>query len=446
MDTLPLPPRPSLEQYRKRAKGLVDAAHSRDPDAVKRWASEWVHSLVKVLDVAPSPFVQSSIDRAVAHIEERVREQRAQNADAFTLADAQHLIAEAHSFEHWAAFVRHLEMLSGGRERDDDFETAADAVVNGDLDTLRSLVEREPELIHAHSSRIHHATLLHYVAANGVEDFRQKTPPNAVAIARFLLEAGAEVDALADTYGGDWWQTTMNLLVSSTHPADAGLQPALVDVLADFGAALNGLADDESPLLTALEFGYIDAAEALVRRGARVGNVITAAAMGRLDLVRRFVIDTDTLRPDVPLIAPHWQKVPNEAKVHIERALVWACKFARADVAEFFLGLGVDPMATDGVQMTPLHWAAGNGLIGLVKDLLARGASLEAMNTWEGTVLSSTAHFAIHFPVRGVDYPALLEMLIAAGADPRAAYPSGSESIDELLRRRMGGREDGRTA
>jgi len=39
--------------------------------------------------------------------------------------------------------------------------------------------------------RRHHATLLHYVGANGIESFRQKTPANAVDIARLLLDAGA---------------------------------------------------------------------------------------------------------------------------------------------------------------------------------------------------------------------------------------------------------------
>src|SRR4029453_18536876 len=180
---------------------------------------------------------------------------RSRSDSTFTLADAQYLIADAHGFETWAVFAHHLEVLGKkGEGWEDDFENAADAVVNGDLETLRSLVQRTPELIRAHSTRIHHATLLHYVAANGVEDFRQKTPPNAVAIARFLLEAGAEVDALADTYGSDWWQTTMNLLVSSTHPADAGLQPALVDVLVDHGAAVHGPEGDGSPLMTALAF------------------------------------------------------------------------------------------------------------------------------------------------------------------------------------------------
>ena len=51
--------------------------------------------------------------------------------------------------------------------------------------------------------REHAATLLHYTSANGVEGYRQKTPPNAVEITRALLQAGAQPDALADMYGAD---------------------------------------------------------------------------------------------------------------------------------------------------------------------------------------------------------------------------------------------------
>ena len=83
---------------------------------------------------------------------------------------------------------------------------------------------------------VHGATLLHYVAANGVEGYRQMTPPNAVAVATMLLEAGAEPDALADMYGGQ--HATMSMLVSSDHPARAGVQVPLVDTLVDFGAAV----------------------------------------------------------------------------------------------------------------------------------------------------------------------------------------------------------------
>ena len=435
MDTLPLPPSPSLEQYKKRAKALVDAARSTDPSAVRDWARQWLESLAASLGASISPFVRDSIGRAVEHIESRVNE-RGGSAPAklFLLADAQHLIAGAHGFATWGAFAQHVEEAEGKRRPYDDFERAADAVVSGDLATLESLVRANPSLIRARSRRVHRATLLHYVAANGVEDFRQMTPKNAVAIARFLLDAGAEVDAAAETYGGGYWQTTMNLLVSSAHPAGAGLMPALVDVLMDYGAAANGVGDDESPIMTALDFGYGDAAETLAKRGARIDNVVTAAALGGIDLIRRFVVDKSSVAPGVPLVAPRWRKLPDDPTAHIELALAWACKFARANVAEFLLELGVDPASKDGYDMTALHWAAPNGMTTVVHRLLSLGAPLEVLNVWKGTVLDSTIHFAVHMPVNGVDYPAMLETLIAAGADVNAAYPSGDERIDALLR------------
>ena len=92
------------------------------------------------------------------------------------------------------------------------------------------------------------------MAANGVEQYRQKSPPNAVEIANTLLEVGAEVDALADAYAGGSTETTLNLLVSSVHPRDAGVQVPLVHTLLDHGAAVDGIANDCSPLVTALAF------------------------------------------------------------------------------------------------------------------------------------------------------------------------------------------------
>ena len=287
MDTLPLPPRPNLEQYKKRAKDLVTAARSTNQNAVREWAKDWLQALAELHGITLSPFIQASFDRAIDAIEARVRE-KADGSDAkgarFTLANAQFLIASAHGFENWAEFANHLERITSGSRRDpkgQEFEAAVDAVVTGDTATLDSLIRQQPDLVRERSARKHRATLLHYVAANGVEDFRQKTPPNAVAVAKLLLEAGADVDAVANTYGGGKAQTTMNLLVSSTHPADAGLQAALVETLLDFGAAIDGLEDDSSPLMTALAFGYGEAAEVLARRGARIDNIIVAAAVGR---------------------------------------------------------------------------------------------------------------------------------------------------------------------
>src|SRR5205807_10347183 len=101
--------------------------------------------------------------------------------------------------------------------------------VSGDVPSLSAMLRGDPTLVRARSTRRHHATLLHYVAANGVEGGRQKTPANAVEVANLLLDAGADVDALADMY--DAKCTTMSMLVSSCHPAKAGLQAALAEPL-----------------------------------------------------------------------------------------------------------------------------------------------------------------------------------------------------------------------
>jgi hypothetical protein len=85
--------------------------------------------------------------------------------------------------------------------------------------------------------------------------------------------------------------------------------------------------------------------------------------------------------------------------------------------------------------MTALHWAAANGCTDLVARLLERGAPLEVKNTWGGTVLDSTLHFAREDP--RADYLPMTNMLIAAGADARAVspFPTGIEAIDDVLRR-----------
>ena len=145
-----------------------------------------------------------------------------------TLADAQLFIARLHDFVELAQ----VRPRTSRRSRESDRRTPSSSPPRtpsspGDTATLRSMLRTNPGLVRARSARDHAATLLHYIAANGHEGYRQKTPKNAVEIARVLLDAGAEPDALAHMYGGD--ATTMDMLVSSVHPHIAGVQVALVD-------------------------------------------------------------------------------------------------------------------------------------------------------------------------------------------------------------------------
>lgn len=413
MDARALPPRPSLEQYRKQAKDLLHATRAANPEAVER------------MNQCP-----------------RVRDQAGAGTLAeYALADAQFVIAREHGFDSWPVFASHVE----GLERRDPsvarFEAAAGAVISGDEPALAQMLHDDPALIRARSTRAHHATLLHYVAANGVEDFRQRTPANAVAIARMLLDAHAEVDATADSYGGGPGMTTLNLLVSSVHPARAALQVPLAELLLDAGAAIEGVARDGSPLLTALAFRYPDTAGALARRGARVETVLAAAGLGREDVVRTFVTANGEPAADVPLASVPWIRLSRNPRAHVERALIWAATLSRLAVTKFLAGQRIDLSVTDEQGFTPLHWAAFQGHEDVVEVLLHRNAPLEARNNYGGTVLGSTIWASMHvdgiFRTGGftsVDYIPIVERLLAAGARVDAVgFPSGNPAIDHVL-------------
>ncbi len=165
-------------------------------------------------------------------------------------------LARRYSFRDWDALVKFVDEPK-------EFELAAEAVITGDIDGLREMLRMRPGLVGERSARVtsfdppvHGATLLHYLAANGVEDYRQKSPPNAVEVAGVLLEAGADPNALASMYGGEC--IVLPMLVSSSPPARAGVQVPLLELLLDGGADIEGRGRGRwvSPLMTALVFGF----------------------------------------------------------------------------------------------------------------------------------------------------------------------------------------------
>jgi len=224
----------------------------------------------------------------------------------------------------------------------------------------------------------------------------------------------------------------MEMLVSSVHPHAAGVQAALAELLLDHGAAVNGVNDDSSPLMTALGFHYYDTAVVLVRRGARIDNVIAAAAMGRIDLVDEMVLPGGTLRPGVRLTRGPWPKPANAPAAHLRYALTWAATWGHKDVVELMLRKGVDAGSEDG-DATALHFAAAYGHMDIVRVLIAHGASLETRNSYGGTVLSATIWYARNAPVPGVDYQVVVSELISMGARTDA-FPKFDEWVHAFLR------------
>jgi ankyrin repeat protein len=339
-----LPFTASLEDYEREAKALFDALQARENGAL--WNFKWMHPYYRgktVTDVRP---------------------------DALDLDDARLVVAQEYAVNTWhdlETFANQVAVDGPTRK----FEQAVEAVVAGDMAKLRSMLRDDPGLVHARSARRHRATLLHYVAANGVEGVRQKTPANAVEVAKLLLDAGAAPDALAIMY--DNLCTTMSMLVSSAHPAQAGLQAELAETLIDYGAAAKGPGSAwQSNLMTALAFGYVGTAERLARHGAPVDDLPAAAGLGRLEETIRLLPAADTRSRHV--------------------ALALASQHGHAEVVKVLLDAGEDPNRynPDGfhAHSTPLHQAIASDRPGVVRLLLDKGARTDIKDTiYEGTAL-----------------------------------------------------------
>ena len=99
----------------------------------------------------------------------------------------------------------------------------------------RSVVARDhgfsawPDLIARRSAYGHHAALLHYTAANGVEIRRQVVPANAAEVTATLLDSGADASARFHAYGG--MRGTLSMLRSSAHPRAAGVSAQIEALL-----------------------------------------------------------------------------------------------------------------------------------------------------------------------------------------------------------------------
>jgi len=253
------------------------------------------------------------------------------------------------------------------------FARAAKAIVTGDAAMLREALADDPSLVRARSAASHHATLLHYVSANGIESELQSPVANSDEVAAILLAAGADIDAPCDAYDGRW-ATTMELLVSSDHPTEAGVAGRLVDLLCSAGAVVDGVRGDGSPLATALCFATLDCVAALIARGARTDNPIFAAAAGRIDWLQSW-FDGGAGTPTSPV--PAFLPLATDRVVAAEQALVFACMCGQTEVVRRLLDRGVNVNASPPGShwtATPLHTGAIQGQTTVVQLLLQRGA------------------------------------------------------------------------
>jgi ankyrin repeat protein len=409
MDITPLPLRAGLGQYQEQATDLVRAYKSGDREAMR--CIRQLHPRLP--------------GRAGTNDRNDVTDSEIQSA-GLTLADAQEVIARCNGFETWPELARHVEAVTRKGSRVLQFESAVEAIITGNVTTLKRLLRKNPDLVQARSTREHRATLLHYVGANGVEGYRQKTPKTAVKIAELLLKAGAQIDADLDygsmrgLYPERVGSATLGLVATSVHPAVAGVQIRLMKILLRYGASVDGLRGGWNPLIAALHNGRGEAAAFLAKRGARL-DLEGAAGVGQLNVVKGFFKKDGSLKASA-------------TTAQLESGFMWACEYGRSQVVAFLLEKGVRIDARPHGE-TGLHWAAYGGHAAVVKLLLQRKAPLDVKDKrYDNTPLGWALHGWLYPPpeAKRGNHLKVVALLVAAGATMDRQWLKNGEEAQRI--------------
>ena len=287
-----------------------------------------------------------------------------------------------------------------------------EAAREGDTDTVRELLEYDPEL--ARAADEDGRTALHHAASRG-----------QVEVATILLDAGAEIDAPEEDnetplhYAA--WRSQLpvgRLLVARGAGLEArnrwGRTPLLIvaretgnadmaRLLIDAGAQVNARdRGGESSLDLAAWRGFTDLVDLLLDSGAELptagsnnAQLMTMSAADKgLDRLFNLCVDAGT---DLSL--------RNEGDGSLLHS---ASQGGSAAIVGRLLDAGFDPNERDRYGRTPLHYAAELGREEAAQMLIAHGADIDARSL-SGETAFNTAQW--------VERAGIAQALAAAGAD-----------------------------
>jgi ankyrin repeat protein len=318
-----------------------------------------------------------------------------------------------------AGLVRQL--LEHGADPNDG-ESVYHAAERNHRDVLELLLAHGAEIsaTHPHWNN----TVLFYLAGYGEH---QPMVEQADEGMRWLLEHGA--DPNVPSYHSQ--ETPLHRVAASGRGAPVAL------MLLEHGAdASRARADGRTPYDLAMRTGNLAIAELLRARGAAgalrpVDAFFGACAVGDQVLARN-VLDAnpgllDSLTPKERDVVAH---AAADGRVEAVSAL-----------AAF--GFGVANEGVDGG--TPLHWAAWNGRVETVRQLLGMGAPFNVRDSRFGSSpLAWAAHGSRYCRTADDDYIAVVDLLLDRGVDRPLTYNNwgdppealASEAVAEHLRAR----------
>lgn len=347
--------RTDMEYYEGRAAGLLESARDGTPGAVAAFEAEGAES-----------------DEAGARV----------------------VVARRHGFPTWSSLARHVRALD---ESGDPFRRAYVALEAGDVDGVRAVLERFPEL----------------AQASGTNGNALINMASSVDMMALLLDAGAAVDH-PNAHG---WTP----LHQAAYGDDAEVARFLLERGAPADVSARGAGG--TPLVVALFWGHRCVTEVLAAAGRHPDNLRVAAGLGDVERIRDLVPS-----PGAPSEAagalrgfyrPHGgfpaREPSDDPQEILDEALSWAARAGRVEAIEALVVLGAD-VSADVYRGTALTWAAAVDRAEAIERLVVLGADPDQRATFGGPSHGEGVT-ALHIAAQAGN-AAAVDALLAAGADP----------------------------
>jgi ankyrin repeat protein len=314
----------------------------------------------------------------------------------------------------------------------------------GMADRVKELIDADPSLVNA----------------KGGDGKRPLHYARTVEIAEFLLDRGAEIDALDDDHSST---PAQHLIGDNVHVCRfLATRGAKTDVL--LAAALGDLAlvrrhldedpasigmrvsQDWFPMIDTAPNGghiyqwtlgfHVSAFDIARKRGHKEVLDFLLSRAPSLDRVMQALWSGDGDAADAVLVAE--PTVIEQAPPQILRQVADAARNNNAAAVKAMLERGLPVIAVSQHGATPLHWAAFHGNSDMLADVLSYGPPIEMRDRdFSGTpmgwaVQGATGHW---HGISTAKHGECARLLLDAGAEvDETALPTGNDDLDQVLR------------